>query len=84
MRILISTTLLVMAVGFGAGCAQEDSAVADLDSAGFDAAAQEEWPYYGGTHWNERHATFTESETAGLIRMRNGCSGSGLHNKDVG
>jgi hypothetical protein len=41
MRFSISTTVLVMAVGFGVGCAQEDSAVADLDSAGFDAAAPE-------------------------------------------
>jgi hypothetical protein len=45
---------------------------------GAGSAADSEWPYYRGTHWNERHVTLTESETAGLIRMRNGCSGSGL------
>jgi hypothetical protein len=52
--------------------------------AGSGYAADSEWPYYGGTHWNERHATLTEIETAGLIRMRIGCSGSGLYNKFVG
>jgi hypothetical protein len=50
--------------------------------AGSGYAADSEWPYYGGTHWNERHATLSVSETARLMRI--GCSGSGLHNKDVG
>jgi hypothetical protein len=52
--------------------------------AGSGYAADAEWPHYGGTHWNERHVTLSESEIARPIRMRIGCSGSGLHNKDVG
>ncbi len=73
MRISIFTTVLVMAVGVGAGCAREDSTVADLDSTGSDALAQEEWPYYGGTQWNERHATLTEinkQTVVGLVPRR--------------
>jgi glucose dehydrogenase len=27
--------------------------------AGTNAVAQDEWPYYGGTQWGERHATLS-------------------------
>jgi PQQ-dependent dehydrogenase (methanol/ethanol family) len=77
MRVSILITVLVMAVSFGAGCAQEDSlemsAVAHPDSAGSDAVTQDEWPHYGGNLWNERHATFaqiTKENVAQLVPRR--------------
>ncbi len=27
---------------------------------GTSASAEDGWPYYGGTQWHERHATFTK------------------------
>lgn len=50
MKYHILTIALAVALIVGAGCSQDDSAVAQVSTTHF------EWPNYGGTQRNERHA----------------------------
>jgi PQQ-dependent dehydrogenase (methanol/ethanol family) len=67
MKTIINPTALAVVLIFGAGCSHDGPSVAK------SSVTQVEWAYFGGTPWNERHATLANIDkdtVASLVPRR--------------